>query len=199
FSESISFAGNELINPKNKEYYHQQTFILKYDADGNEIWGRVIGENLCDVGYDIAATTEDAFFLTGTYESAQISLGDRLLKNNGNIRMLYVHLRPERESRRTFAYVALHGTVVTSHQQLRDKHQMVLYPNPASDQFTVQLTRHRGAEVSLYRHDGKLIHSFKLDENASQLVIGTEGFERGIYLVKTKMNQHVLVQKLIIQ
>jgi hypothetical protein len=199
FSPEISFAGSTLTNPKNKEYYHQQTFILKYDTEGNEIWGRAIGENLCDVGYEIAATTEDAFFLAGTYESAQISLGNHLLKNTGKIQMLYVHLRPERESRRTFAYVALHGTVVTGNHQPLFNNRMVIFPNPASDHFTLKLTDHQGAEVSIHRHDGKLLRCYKLDEETKQMVIGTEDLKRGVYLVKTKMNQHALVQKLIIQ
>lgn len=199
FSPKLTFAGNQLNNPKNKEYYHQQTFILKYDADGNEIWGRVIGENLCDIGYKIAATTEDAFFLAGTYESAQINLGDHQLKNNGKIYMQYVHLRPERESRRTFAYVALHGTVVTGTDQFPASHQITLYPNPATNRFSIVLPEHRSAEVSLYLHNGRLINTYYVDGDTRKLEIETGGLERGLYLVKTKINQHVLVEKLVIQ
>ena len=58
-------------------------FILKYDSNGNEIWGKSIGDAGLEIGYGITTSPGNDVFVTGSYRSANITFSTYTLTNNG--------------------------------------------------------------------------------------------------------------------
>lgn len=199
FSEKLEFAGNSLMNFFNRDYYHQQTFVLKYDSNGNELWGKAIGENLCEVGYQILATSNNRYYLSGTFESNTIKFGEIALENNSNVREVYVHLRPKRQSRNTFAFLARHGTIEPSANPIVKVNSTSIFPNPANNYFNIKLneSNHSGGKVSIYSHEGRLIQTLPINPDAMSLHVETGNLRNGIYVVKVKIGNNVSMHKVV--
>lgn len=73
-----------------------------------------------------------------------------------------------------------------------------IYPNPASDQFTltnIQLN----TEVSVFTLDGKKVYSVVQTVSQSPLVIKANSWSKGVYLVHVKTDTDNIVKKIIIQ
>jgi len=147
FSENIDFGSYTLNNVLNKDYYYQMTFVLKYDSNGKEEWGKAMGDSLCDNGNAILAIGNDRYLLAGTYESNKIRFGNHTLHNNSEVKEMYVHLREPRQSRNMFSFVALQNEYGTGIKPINNNNQTKIFPNPASQFITIS----RGSHVFLAR------------------------------------------------
>lgn len=58
-------------------------FVLKYDNNGNELWGKNFGDTGLDIGYGINTSPGNDIFVTGSYRSSNISFNTYTLTNNG--------------------------------------------------------------------------------------------------------------------
>ncbi len=199
FSEKIDFGGQTMKNILNKDYYYQMAFVLKYNSQGDEVWGKAIGDNLCDNGNAITAVGNDRFFLAGTYESSKIRFGNHTLENNGVLKEVYVHLRPARQSRNTFSFVALQKEFGTAIKPINNSNAVKIFPNPAIHNFTVSLIQNQtlGGEITIYAHDGRLMQSQIVASGEQHIKVDVENLNSGIYMVKVKTGNHVSVQKLV--
>lgn len=80
----------------------------------------------------------------------------------------------------------------------KSENNISIYPNPASDQFTltnIQLN----SEVSVFTLDGKKIYSTVQAVNQSPLVIKADSWSKGLYLVHIKTENDNIVKKIIIK
>lgn len=199
FSKNIEFAGDILENVFHKDYFYQQVFVLKYDAYGNEIWGIATGQKLNDAGNSILVFSADRLITAGVFESSEIYFGDKVLKNNGFVHEIYVHLKPKRQGRNMISFLAMLDKSVSVSDQ--DDHSMmpVLYPNPARDHFWILISQEKknSSEVSIFSEDGRLVKTLYFPVGAQELYISTDELDRGIYFVKLKSENHVLVKKLV--
>lgn len=80
------------------------------------------------------------------------------------------------------------------------EHMIQLYPNPARDQFTLDLSKidnNNNKMVEIYNVQGQRIVHNQVVEN--QLVIVTENWTTGLYLVRIEVDGKWLTKKLIIE
>lgn len=58
-------------------------FVLKYDNNGNEIWGKSFGDTGLDIGYSISTMAGNDIFVTGSFRSPTLTFSTYTLNNNG--------------------------------------------------------------------------------------------------------------------
>lgn len=77
--------------------------------------------------------------------------------------------------------------------------QMSLWPNPASDRVTLDITKrtNKASTIQIYNNVGQLLRSESLAENPHQMDV--TDFENGYYLVVVSTKDDKLHQKLLIQ
>ena len=72
--------------------------------------------------------------------------------------------------------------------------QFYLYPNPATNQFTIQLDAASELErINIYNNLGQLVHS------TSKMIVDTSAFSSGLYYVEVITNKGKATEKLIIK
>jgi hypothetical protein len=181
FGPKLGFAEDSLPNIFNKDYYYQQIFLLKYDATGNEIWGKALGGSLTDQGTAIYAVGNDNLILAGVFESDSIAFGSHQLYNNGALRQVYVHLRPFRYSRNAIAFLSSFRARFTSTIN-NSIEKLLLFPNPVRDIIRLQVSdlSFIPEYIQIFSLDGRLLEakSYTLDnedflEDVSQFPSGT--------------------------
>jgi len=86
---------------------------------------------------------------------------------------------------------------------LMEQNNLQLYPNPASNMVNVLYNISSDAgKVSIEINDvtGKIISTYMVDKNSSQMIINTQSLNKGIYYVMLKVdNKSMKVEKLVIQ
>lgn len=198
FSPGFMFGSDSLENLFNEEYYYQQAFIIKYDPDGNEIWGKVIGDSLCDGATAILAVGNDRLFVAGFYESGNITIYPHVLENNGYVRSVYVHLRPPRHARNALSFLANYSDLQAGKTEAPVP-GMRIYPNPARDFFCLQFDRplESPGRLEMYAPDGRIILSRQLMPGESLIEINAGHIPGGMYLIKMNVGQLVTTYKII--
>ena len=199
FSEGIRFGPDSLENIFNEEYFHRQVFIFKYDSLGNALWGRAAGNMHCDAGKSIQVVSEDTFYLSGTYESEQMEFGTHVLANNSIVRLAYVHLRPPREYRNTFVFLAMHNSDPTFVPPMKDQSRPHLYPNPARDFVSVDIggLPRKGGQVSVFSIDGRMVRMIPVDPGENLVRIDIRSLQRGVYLFKIAVDDNVSTHRIL--
>lgn len=74
-----------------------------------------------------------------------------------------------------------------------------VYPNPASEQFTVKLGQDIQSEIQILDVQGKVVSAQVVAAGQSTVIINAAGFEAGIYTVLVKTENGVSVQKIVVQ
>ena len=199
FSEGIKFGPDSLENIFNEEYFYRQTFIFKYDSLGNAVWGKAAGDIHCDAGRSIQVVSEDTFYLSGTYESGQIEFGTHTLVNNSILRKAYVHLRPPREYRNIFVFLAMYDSDATFASPIKDKSPIHLYPNPADDfiYLAMKESSQRGGQVSVFSIDGKMVKMLPVNPGENLVSIDLSNLGRGVYLFKINIDNNVSTHRIL--
>ena len=80
-SSSFSFGNTILNNNGSTSYY--DIFVLKYDAQGNELWANSTGGSSDDEAYSIHIDVLGSIYLTGYYRSSSLGFGGMTLNNSG--------------------------------------------------------------------------------------------------------------------
>jgi len=78
-----------------------------------------------------------------------------------------------------------------------EKNKLSVYPNPASDYFTVQTGTHEESLVSIYDTQGKLM--YLADVRSEKFQLSAQGFHRGLYFVSVKTGGKESTTKLLIE
>ncbi|MDF2436065.1 MAG: repeat-containing protein [Bacteroidota bacterium] len=73
--------------------------------------------------------------------------------------------------------------------------EVLLYPNPGTDHFTIEVANDQNTEVAIYNGTGQMVYSSKL--RASKTEIEIDALSSGIYFVQIKNSKGVSVKKLI--
>ncbi len=95
------------------------------------------------------------------------------------------------------------GTGISPDKQARQLDYMILFPNPASDQSSLRFVLNQGGDlrVEVYDASGRLIfhrtHS-GLSPAEHQLSLPVEKWQRGLYLVRARIGNQVLVKELVL-
>jgi len=77
--------------------------------------------------------------------------------------------------------------------------QLHVFPNPASNQFTITLgSNNKNVEVNIFDITGKIIYS-NVVIDTQQLVVNTGEFSEGIYIVQIQSAGFVETKKLVVK
>ncbi len=199
FSEGLKFGPDSLENIFNQEYFYRQAFIFKYDTLGNALWGKAAGNIHCDAGKSIQVVSEDTFYLAGTFESEQIYFGAHSLENKSILRNAYVHLRPPREYRNTFVFLAKYNSNVTYSPGITGKNRFILFPNPAGDFVTVETGEppQSGGQISVYCVEGRMVKLVPVKPGENRVTIDIRNLQEGVYLFKIVVDDSVSTHRII--
>ncbi len=83
FSSTIITFGTTTLTNNAGINGSSDTFIAKYDTNGNMLWAKSAGGNSGDKGYSIATDAAGNSYLTGDFMSPTITFGTTTLTNNG--------------------------------------------------------------------------------------------------------------------
>lgn len=86
-SDYIEFENNMIYNTTNET---GDSFIAKYDSNGNLIWVNKLGGNLDETSSDIAFDRDNNLFVTGTFSSNNLLLDTLTFLNTGNNKDIFL-------------------------------------------------------------------------------------------------------------
>ena len=95
------------------------------------------------------------------------------------------------------------GTGISQDKQARQLDYMILFPNPASDQSSLRFVLNQGGDlwVEVYDASGRLIfqrtHS-GLSPAEHQISLPVENWQKGLYLVRARIGNQVMVKELVL-
>lgn len=107
---------------------------------------------------------------------------------------------PQGDAIRIYNYVRLvrNAGSTTGINQIENKSQLNIYPNPSQDFLTINLNKTiaANAEITIYSFTGELVYAENIDflDNVN---INVSNIVKGIYLLKIKINDDVLTKKFI--
>jgi hypothetical protein len=81
--------------------------------------------------------------------------------------------------------------------EINSENSVSIFPNPASNHFTISLNNYKKAEVTISDITGKIIYATTVRE-AQQLEINTKNFAEGVYIVQVKGEEFVETKKVLI-
>ena len=88
---------------------------------------------------------------------------------------------------------------ITSIQEFDNNKQNLnfsIYPNPANEKFSISLDKKNKSEIQVLDISGKVVYQRNFSK---EINISTEKFKEGIYFVKVKNNDNVIIKKLIVE
>lgn len=77
-SNTISFGTGTLSTNGSGD-----VFVIKYDNNGNELWGKSFGDAGLEIGYDITITSSNDIYVTGSFKSPSLTFSTYTLTNMG--------------------------------------------------------------------------------------------------------------------
>jgi hypothetical protein len=86
---------------------------------------------------------------------------------------------------------------ITTHFELNE---IMIYPNPAHDEFTLQFLPGGEEEIqlSLYNPIGELIYNAP-EEIKDKIKVSTKNFSAGVYLLKIQQSESITMKKIVVQ
>ena len=198
FSSQFSFGGETMLNIKHKDYYYQQAFLLKYKSNGDQVYGKTIGSILCEIGNALLVFSDDNFLLAGTYESASVTLGNQTIYNNGEIKELYVHLRPTRQGRNTFAFLTRMGGLPSNISDKPDQNPIIAYYSSMQEKLFITLPRPatKRGYLDIVGLDGNRKMTVELMQGEKNIQVDMAHLKTGIYLVKINSGNETVTRKI---
>ena len=197
FSDTLEFAGQALPNYHDVNYYYPQVFVLKYDADGQEIWGKSFGGVHSDEGTGIHAFGDDQFYLGGNYESEPIDFGAYQLHNTGTLDSMYVHLRPSRFLRKPMGFLGVFDKNASNIDPEPAFQEVTLFPNPVKDRLTIQLSAPASSpvRVQITTLDGRLVR--QSEKTGLEIREELGGLAPGLYYVTLQTERGTFTGKFV--
>ncbi len=96
----------------------------------------------------------------------------------------------------SMVYVNVINPATIGIEDIKGSNPIYIFPNPASNHFTISLSNHKKAEVTIADITGKIIYSTAT--TTQQLEISTKDFADGIYIVQVKGEEFVETKKVIV-
>lgn len=95
----------------------------------------------------------------------------------------------------------LRDEVLLSTNNFDKSQEIVIYPNPASTEYTIKLPKSVYKEGNLHMHsaDGRLVYSLQLNKiDPNGIIIDTSELLKGLYIINLKLDNTVITEKIII-
>ncbi len=176
-SETITFGSTTLINAAapNLDFY-----IVKFNSTGNVLWTKGIGNHDEEAGNSICTYVDGNLFAGGYFYSSSLTFGETTLINSG--------------SGTEDVFVAKISSTNGINEIVTDQN-IILYPNPASSQLTIDLKNFNSQEkqVEIYTVEGKMISEFQIREN--KIILNVKNYPSGVYIIKIKTDKLTFLGK----
>lgn len=164
YSPTISFGSNTLTNISNLGY--ADFFITKFDASGNVLWANSAGGTSNDLGYGVDEDALGNIYVTGGYGTTVIFGADTLTAVGSS----------------TDFFIAKLGMPIGINEW-RDEETISLFPNPATNELTIENSRLKTKKVEIYSSVGEKIFEKHLSSDIRHLSISVADFPPGIYFI----------------
>ncbi len=198
FSDTLTFAGQELVNTFTDNYFYPQIFVFKYSPSGEELWAKSLGGLHTDEATSILAVAEDKFYLGGVFESNPATFGNHSLHNSGTLDSFYVHLKPLRFGREPMGFLAFFDQDASSTRPDVSVPGILVYPNPTAGYFVVALKGLKGPfTIGISNAQGKLIRQSNHEGQSTEIMENIKDLKPGIYFITIQTEGHVMVKKLL--
>jgi hypothetical protein len=150
-----------------------ELFLVKYDTDGNVIWGFAEGGNSSDFSEAVCKDLNGDIIITGSFYSDSISFGTSTLHPIGKYDM----------------FIAKTGSIFSGLSNQNFDNSIHLFPNPFSDKINITAKGSEPVEINLFDVTSrKMLHqSF-----TKSTLISTEQLARGIYLYEVRNKDRVI-------
>ena len=79
------------------------------------------------------------------------------------------------------------------------EHPMVVFPNPASDQTSINVHPDYAGRLYVYDMQGRLVQEDAVSENTSNHTLSVQGWLSGLYVLRYESEQGVFVGKLVVE
>ncbi len=80
--QKITFGSYILNNTNTSPNYDYDSFVVKYNAAGNEVWAKSLGNSVTDEIFCMAIDTNANIYLAGYYTSASLTIGTHTVIND---------------------------------------------------------------------------------------------------------------------
>ena len=158
-------------------------FLVSLDSLGNFNWAKSMGGSSHE-GFGQCCIYNDYLYLVGDFASSSVSFDSIILSAAGPYDVCFSKLQLP---------------LFTSSQDLTIDHDFLIYPNPASTNFTVSLSpkiSSANSQLSIYTMEGREIHRQEITRHQETLNCQ---LPTGIYLIKVNADKDVFTQKLIVE
>lgn len=143
--------------------------VFKTDSLGNLLWVNTYGGNGIDIGYDIIASADSGFLITGKVYTTDDGY-------------FLLHLNKEGQ--------------ITENKKYYTKQKMTVFPNPCVDGFYLTPPDHRDQLLNLYTPAGKLILSRK--QSGIKEFIPVKTLAKGLYFLEIITSDGIYTSKIIV-
>ncbi|MES2765110.1 MAG: T9SS type A sorting domain-containing protein [Bacteroidota bacterium] len=165
---NIAF-GNTIL--KNSRTGYNETFVVKYDKNGNEDWAKSAGGSENDQGNSITVANNGDIFITGGCNSG-IAFGKVVWASTG------------------FYIAKLSNTPNSVLTEFSDSDRFDIFPNPTNGNIFVTGLDSDNWSITIYSLDGESI--FQSQINISQPVIDLIGKPKGTYVFTLEKGNEIL-------
>ena len=175
----LNFGGFPVQNANTGIY---DIFVAEYDANGNAIGATGIGGQDYDYGMGICKGLGGDVYVTGYFGSYNLSFGSTMLTNNGSYDTFLAKLS------------TLEGIEDFPN---KDNSSLILYPNPATTTFTLQLPPDFSpATLQIFNALGAMVYEQSITQASTLIHLNKPA---GIYFVKVDDGDRVVMGKLVVE
>ncbi len=87
------------------------------------------------------------------------------------------------------------GTITTSVKENKNKHDLLVYPNPANEMLTITYLKNKMADVELYNSAGQLVVKQKLKNGTT--TVSLKGLSKGVYSIHLFSEGKMIMKKVV--
>jgi len=157
--------------------YYTDVYVVKYDANGNVLWGINAGGTDSDLEEGMTVS----IYIVGGFKSPFIDFGYNTITNYGLWN----------------AYVAKYSDGTVGMTNLSSAQSLSLYPNPAKDKCNVQCAKCYIKSIEIFSLTGEKVYGGEFPAGAGDAVEVNLDFPAGVYFVRVTSDKSVEVGKII--
>jgi hypothetical protein len=152
-------------------------YVVKSDNKLNKIWEKQIGGDARYVVYSVASTKNNGILILATRYDPD--------KNGDNANDIFLIKMDENGD---YSKISLNEKV---------NNNCVIYPNPFNDYFKVVSKDKKINKILIYNTNGQVIFSMLINDN--EIIINTNSFEKGTYLISIFFNNMTNINTVLIK
>jgi hypothetical protein len=179
-SSTLTFGGTQLSNTNPGG----DMFWAQYDNTGSAICARgTDGDTKSDFGYGVTTDDSGRIYVTGIFQSGNISFGTTLLNNTDTLGAIFI--------------TQIGDTTGTppSFISNRVQNEVHIYPNPTQGRIQINIAGVADLKVEVYNVFGQLVEALP---GRSGMQLDMSHMNPGVYLVKVHSQKGIMTKRVIL-